>query len=91
MSNEHVTGHFHVLSQELGITETKHPEDIYKTWLETGIFAMRIHEYDSARANLASSFVTGFVHAGFGRDKLMSDTKEHWVYKNKVSLDVNLV
>jgi len=37
---------------------------------------------DSARANLASTFVNGFVNAGFGQDKLMTPNNE-WLYKNK--------
>ncbi|XP_053979023.1 26S proteasome non-ATPase regulatory subunit 2-like [Hylaeus volcanicus] len=81
LSNGHVNGHFHVLARELDILEPKHPDDIYKTWLETS--ALRRAEYDSARANLAASFVTGFVHAGFGQDKLMANTDSCWVYKNK--------
>ena len=44
---------------------------------------------DSARANLASSFVNAFVNAGFGADKLMLDATAQqgndWIYKNKVS------
>jgi hypothetical protein len=40
---------------------------------------------DSARANLAGSFVNAFVNAGFGNDKLMVDASEgdSWIYKNK--------
>ena len=40
---------------------------------------------DSARANLAGSFVNAFVNAGFGNDKLMVEVGEGegWVYKNK--------
>lgn len=40
---------------------------------------------DSARANLASTFVNAFVNAGFGNDKLMVGAAEgeSWVYKNK--------
>lgn len=40
---------------------------------------------DSARANLAGTFVNAFVNAGFGNDKLMADAEEGsgWVYKNK--------
>ncbi|KAK2587152.1 hypothetical protein KPH14_002910 [Odynerus spinipes] len=81
LSNGHVNGHFQVLARELDILEPKLPEDIYKTWLETGI--RRDIYYDSVRSNLAASFVTAFVHAGFGEDKLMADTKDCWVYKNK--------
>ena len=40
---------------------------------------------DSARANLAGSFVNEFVNAGFGNDKLMVDAPagDSWIYKNK--------
>merc|ERR1711865_436235 len=37
---------------------------------------------DSARANLASTFVNAFVNAGFCTDKLMTPDSE-WLYKNK--------
>ena len=36
---------------------------------------------DSAKANLAASFVNGFVNAGFAEDKLLCDPK--WIYKHK--------
>ncbi|XP_076667953.1 26S proteasome non-ATPase regulatory subunit 2 [Andrena cerasifolii] len=81
LSNSHLNGHFQVLARELDILEPKHPDDIYKTWLETN--TLRRTDHDSARANLASSFVSGFVHAGFGQDKLMANTEDCWVYKNK--------
>jgi 26S proteasome regulatory subunit N1 len=40
---------------------------------------------DSARGNLAGTFVNAFVNAGFGNDKLMVDAEEgnSWIYKNK--------
>ena len=40
---------------------------------------------DSAKANLAGTFVNAFVNAGFGNDKLMAKAEEggSWVYKNK--------
>ncbi|KAI8852143.1 hypothetical protein BC829DRAFT_385239 [Chytridium lagenaria] len=40
---------------------------------------------DSARHNLASTFVNAFVNAGFGADKLMTTGEEgsSWIYKNK--------
>ena len=38
---------------------------------------------DSARQNLASSFVNGFVNAAFGSDKLLSEDGNKWLYKNK--------
>ena len=40
---------------------------------------------ESARGNLAGTFVNAFVNAGFGNDKLMVEAEEgnSWVYKNK--------
>jgi 26S proteasome regulatory subunit N1 len=38
---------------------------------------------DSARQNLASTFVNAFVNAGFGQDKLMTEEGNKWLYKNK--------
>lgn len=40
-------------------------------------------QVDSARMNLASSFVNGFVNAAFGQDKLLTDDGNKWLYKNK--------
>lgn len=81
LSNGHVTGHFQILARELDILNPMHPEDIYKSWLIGGSRQM---EHDSAKANLAASFVSGFVHTGFGQDKLMENTSDGWVYRNKV-------
>lgn len=39
---------------------------------------------DSARQNLASSFVNGFVNAAFGCDKLLTiEGGNKWIYRNK--------
>ncbi len=42
---------------------------------------------DSARQNLAGTFVNAFVNAGFGADKLVTVNVEanetHWIFKNK--------
>lgn len=40
---------------------------------------------DSAKQNLAGTFVNAFVNAGFGNDKLMVEAEEgnSWIYKNK--------
>ena len=40
-------------------------------------------QMDSARQNLASSFVNGFVNAAFGKDKLLTEEGNKWLYKNK--------
>jgi 26S proteasome regulatory subunit N1 len=62
--------------------EPKIPEDIYKTHLEHTRFSTA-QPVDSARANLASSFVNGFVNCAFGADKLLTDEGNKWLYKNK--------
>jgi 26S proteasome regulatory subunit N1 len=50
--------------------EPKVPDDIYKTHL-TEIKITPTQKAESARLNLASTFVNAFVNAGFGKDKLM--------------------
>ncbi len=84
MYNSHLSRHFVNFGKELNVVEPKSLEDIYKTHLEnsrTGLGS----SVDSARGNLASTFVNAFVNAGFGNDKLMVDAPEgnSWIYKNK--------
>lgn len=45
----------------------------------------QVAQVDSARQNLASTFVNAFVNAGFGVDKLMLTEEEDggWIFKNK--------
>lgn len=69
MSNQKLNENFLALARELDIMEPKAPEDVYKTHLETGRSSTA--NIDSAKANLASTFVNSFVNAGFGRDKLI--------------------
>ena len=67
------------------------PCQVYKTHLTEGR-APSGPAVDSARQNLASTFVNAFVNAGFGQDKLMTVIPEgegnsenvHWIFKNKV-------
>ncbi|KAJ2844391.1 proteasome regulatory particle base subunit, partial [Coemansia brasiliensis] len=63
------------------LLDPKTPEDIYKSHLES----RTIDGLDSARHNLASTFVNAFVNAGYGTDKLMTAESEgkEWVFKNK--------
>ncbi|KAG9348164.1 hypothetical protein JZ751_001899 [Albula glossodonta] len=68
---------------KLDIMEPKVPDDIYKTHLENNRFGGSGSQVDSARMNLASSFVNGFVNAAFGQDKLLTDDGNKWLYKNK--------
>lgn len=66
--------------------EPKLPEDVFKTWLEPVPPRLQIlgESMDSAKQNLAASFVNGFVNAGFGCDKLLSkEAGNKWIYRNK--------
>ena len=87
IGNEKLSEQFLKVAQDLDVLDPKTPEDIYKSHLaETGGFSRRRDtggaQVDSARANLASTFVNAFVNAGFGKDKLMTPDSE-WLYKNK--------
>ncbi|XP_050297790.1 26S proteasome non-ATPase regulatory subunit 2-like isoform X2 [Anthonomus grandis grandis] len=86
LSNSLLSSFFHTLCRELDVMEPKMPEDVYKTWLEPVPPRLQIlgENMDSARQNLASSFVNGFVNAAFGIDKLLTeDTGNKWIYRNK--------
>ncbi|KAK3561317.1 hypothetical protein QTP86_030612 [Hemibagrus guttatus] len=83
MSNVQLNSNFLALARELDIMEPKVPDDIYKTHLENNRFCGSGSQVDSARMNLASSFVNGFVNAAFGQDKLLTEDGNKWLYKNK--------
>lgn len=77
------------LARDIEVMEPKSPEDIYKVHLIDGR-ASASSSLDSARQNLAATFVNAFVNAGFGQDKLMTVTSEsssgssgNWLFKNK--------
>ncbi|KAL4828745.1 hypothetical protein H8958_016295, partial [Nasalis larvatus] len=83
MSSVPLNSNFLALAQEPDIMEPKVPDDICKTHLENNRFGGSGSQMDSARMNLASSFVNGFVNAAFGQDKLLTDDGNKWLYKNK--------
>ncbi|KAJ8916005.1 hypothetical protein NQ315_016683 [Exocentrus adspersus] len=97
LSNTHLSSYFSILGREiieniihsqfqLDVMEPKCPEEVYKTWLEPVSPRISIlgENMDSARQNLASSFVNGFVNAGFGCDKLLTtEGGSKWIYRNK--------
>ncbi|XP_022848513.1 26S proteasome non-ATPase regulatory subunit 2 homolog A-like [Olea europaea var. sylvestris] len=78
------------LARDIEVMEPKSPEDIYKAHLLDGRSSGG-GSVDSARQNLAATFVNAFVNAGFGRDKLMTVPSEassggsstSWLFKNK--------
>ena len=82
-SHDILAAQFKALAQELDVVEPKTPEEIFKTHLEeTRRGAGTV--LDSAKQNLASSFVNAFVNVGFCADKLMTGADDNnWLYKNK--------
>lgn len=80
INNNHIHRYFQYLVTELNLLAPKVPEDIYKSHLETSFYASS-SKLESAKQNLAASFVNGFLNAGYSDEKLI--TKEKWVYKTK--------
>jgi 26S proteasome regulatory subunit N1 len=75
ISNSKLSEHYLTLARDLDVMEAKLPEDVYKSHLTEGR-APQGAAVDSARQNLASSFVNAFVNAGFGHDKLVTASSE---------------
>eukprot|EP01126_Amoeba_proteus_P027757 TRINITY_DN2749_c0_g1_i1.p1 TRINITY_DN2749_c0_g1~~TRINITY_DN2749_c0_g1_i1.p1 ORF type:complete len:551 (-),score=124.47 TRINITY_DN2749_c0_g1_i1:438-2090(-) len=84
MGNLKRSEHFNtVLATDMEISDPKLPEDIYKSHLDSKQASVKL---DSARQNLARSFVNGFLNAGFGSDKLLTGTPGAdggWLFKNR--------
>ncbi|GAA6024580.1 hypothetical protein JCM10207_008663 [Rhodosporidiobolus poonsookiae] len=82
LNNTQLSSNFKRFGAELSVTEPKSLEDIYKSHLDGARAPANV---DSARQNLAGTFVNAFVNAGFGNDKLMVEAEEgqSWIYKNK--------
>uniref|UniRef100_A0AAX7W142 26S proteasome non-ATPase regulatory subunit 2 n=1 Tax=Astatotilapia calliptera TaxID=8154 RepID=A0AAX7W142_ASTCA len=78
MSNVQLNSNFLALAREVG----QEPRSITFVLYVAG-FGGSGSQVDSARMNLASSFVNGFVNAAFGQDKLLTDDGNKWLYKNK--------
>jgi 26S proteasome regulatory subunit N1 len=95
LRNLSLSTHFIHLATEISVKDPKSPEDIYKSHLENTRPGLA-GGVDSARMNLASSFVSGFVNAGMKEDKLGMTGKQvekdgettleaggTWIWKNK--------
>ncbi|XP_062007686.1 26S proteasome non-ATPase regulatory subunit 2 homolog A isoform X1 [Rosa rugosa] len=90
INNAKLSEGYLTLARDIEVMEAKTPEDIYKAHLLDGR-ASAGASVDSARQNLAATFVNAFVNAGFGQDKLMtvpSDASSggasgNWLFKNK--------
>lgn len=89
VNNTKLSEGYLTLARDIEVMEAKSPEDIYKVHLIDGRGASS--SLDSARQNLAATFVNAFVNAGFGQDKLMtapsdsssSGSSGNWLFKNK--------
>ncbi len=83
VSNEKLSEHFKSLGRELNVLEPKHPDQIFKTHLEDKRFNFGA-EIDSAKKNLAITYVNAFVNAGFGKDLLITnENNEDWIFRTK--------
>ena len=82
LNNTKLSEGFKRFGAELSVTEPRSLDDVYKSHLEPGRAPATV---DSAKQNLAGTFVNAFVNAGFGNDKLMVEAEEgqSWIYKNK--------
>merc|ERR1712159_811359 len=79
IGNGKLSDMFMHLARDLDVLEAKTPEDVYKNEADGRSTAV-----DSARQNLASTFVNGFVNAGYGQDKLLSSQgANNWFHRNK--------
>ncbi|GLU06370.1 hypothetical protein SLE2022_234100 [Rubroshorea leprosula] len=90
LNNAKLSEGYLTLARDIEVMEPKSPEDIYKAHLLDGRVSAGA-SVDSARQNLAATFVNAFVNAGFGQDKLMTVSSDassggssgNWLFKNK--------
>lgn len=85
LNNTKLGEYFELFGKELNLIEPRSLEDIYKSHLENTRPGAATANVDSARQNLAGTFVNGYVNAGFGNDTLMAKAEvgQSWIYKNK--------
>lgn len=88
ISNGQLHSHFKSLAKDLDVLPPKHPDEIYKQYLEPNRRLYNQNNIDSAKKNLALTYVNAFVNAAYGKDKLiLNDDKDNkdgdWVFKVK--------
>ncbi|KAJ3434417.1 26s proteasome non-atpase regulatory subunit [Anaeramoeba flamelloides] len=82
MNNSKISEYFHTLIDDLELNEPRTVEEIYKLGDEER--RQRLEKnVDSAKQNLATTFVNAFVHAGFGNDTIMVEDGNRWLHRNK--------
>ena len=88
LNNTQLSEHYKSFATTLSLLEPKSLEDIYKSHLDDNNTAGRgAGSVDSARQNLAGTFVNAFVNAACGNEKLLVGAEEgqSWIYKTKES------
>lgn len=87
-SNEYLSKFYLFLAEELEVLEPKTPDEVYKSHLEeySRYSSSRpLLAVDTAKQNLASTYVNALVNVGFCKDKLLVEDDSSWLYKNKDS------
>nr|CAD2202686.1 unnamed protein product [Meloidogyne enterolobii] len=84
-ANFYLNKHFLAFARELDLMTPKTPDEVYKTYLEPNRPFATQQVKNMTLQNLASSFVNGFVNAGFGTDAFFKDEKStsDWLAKHK--------
>lgn len=83
ISQEKLSEHYKQLARDLDQMEPKHPEAIFKAHLEERKIGEA--QLDSAKQNLAKTYVNAFVNAGLCNDLLIckKEGNDDWVFSNK--------
>lgn len=83
IAQEKLSEHYKQLARDLDQMEPKHPEAIFKTHLEER--KVGDAQLDSAKQNLAKTYVNAFVNAGLCNDLLIckKEGTDDWVFSNK--------
>ena len=89
LNNTQLSEHYKSFATTLSLLEPKSLEDIYKSHLDDNPSSgsRGTGSVDSARQNLAGTFVNAFVNAACGNEKLLVGAEEgqSWIYKTKES------
>eukprot|EP01054_Gregarina_sp_Poly1_P000641 Gregarina_sp_Poly_1__640@NODE_1150_length_4930_cov_138_418877_g792_i0_p1_GENE_NODE_1150_length_4930_cov_138_418877_g792_i0NODE_1150_length_4930_cov_138_418877_g792_i0_p1_ORF_typecomplete_len1128_score219_80RPN1_RPN2_N/PF17781_1/1_8e54RPN1_C/PF18051_1/2e03RPN1_C/PF18051_1/1_2e20PC_rep/PF01851_22/40PC_rep/PF01851_22/8_6PC_rep/PF01851_22/28PC_rep/PF01851_22/7_7e03PC_rep/PF01851_22/6_1e06HEAT_2/PF13646_6/90HEAT_2/PF13646_6/0_58_NODE_1150_length_4930_cov_138_418877_g792_i014984881 len=72
LRREYLPTQFGYLTKELDVLQPRNPEDIFKSGWDDPKKRRGGAGLDSHRSALASSYVSGFVHAAFNKDELLT-------------------
>jgi 26S proteasome regulatory subunit N1 len=89
IGNSQLSSIFNLVAKTMTLSDPKSPEDIYKIKAQSSsrYGSSLSASVDSAKGNLASTFVNAFVNAGHGRDTYMlkgpGAGPVDWIHRNK--------